>query len=139
MSGLHSGGKPWVTPAAAKAASRDLLADVIPGLSDLVVEYRVDADLLDEDLYRMFCEQLQQSLSGMRAAVTGADEMTMRRYAHSLEGMGGTMGFPEISVAAVCAGRAAREHDWDRCRLLVERLSQWLKVAEDSIGGSVHE
>jgi HPt (histidine-containing phosphotransfer) domain-containing protein len=139
MTRPNSGDKSWTTPAAAQAACRDLLADVIPGLSELSVEYRVDADLLDAELYGLFCDQMRQMLAGMGVAAAASDEMAIRRYAHSLEGMGGTMGFPEISVAAVTTGRAAREHNWDRCRILIERLTQWLKVAVDSASESCHE
>ena len=72
-------------------------------------------------------------------SILGAEEAVTRNLAHSLEGMGGTMGFPEVSVAAAAISRAARAHDWDRCRLLQERLHQWHQVAEASTGGTKHE
>ena len=124
---------PWRAPAAARTAAWDLLADVIPDLKTLADEYRVSIDVLDEEVYGVFRGHLRQSLAGLAAALAGCDERAAREYAHSFEGTGGTMGFPEISAAGVALSRAAQAGEWQVCRVIHERLEQWLRVAEAAV------
>ena len=120
----------WQPPVAARAAASSLFAGVIPNLSAVADGYRVNVDMLDEEIYRMFCEHMRESLGGLATALAAGDETATRGHAHSFEGMGGTMGFPEISAVGVALSRSARAGDWQVCRAIHERLAQWLQVAE---------
>lgn len=120
----------WQPPAVARAAACTCFEDLIPDLKELANGYRVNVDVLDEEIYRLFCAHMRESLGGLACALAASDEMATRGYAHSFEGMGGTMGFPEISAVGVVLSRSARTGDWRLGRTLHARLEQWLRVAE---------
>ncbi|MEI6148570.1 MAG: Hpt domain-containing protein [bacterium] len=125
---LKNGG--WQPPVSVQAAARRLFAEVIPNLETLAGDYRVDTDVLDDEIYRLFCAHLRENVGALAAAVAATDEKATRAFAHSLEGMGGTMGFPEISAVGTALSRSARAGEWPICRLLHERLELWLQTAE---------
>lgn len=130
MTHAHTGSGTWQPPAAASEAAHTLFQDVIPDLAAVAADYRVSLDVLDADIFAAFCAHFREILSGLATAVAASDEATTRGYAHSLEGMGGTVGFPELSAVGVALSRAAKTGAWPVCRILCERLEQWRQVVE---------
>ncbi|MEI6210103.1 MAG: response regulator [bacterium] len=121
---VGSGG--WMPPDAAVREIRRCFADVIADLEARAAEYRVDClDVVDAALYAGFIRQLQQMVAALLAACNSRSDADVRQQGHSLAGMGGTVGFPEISVVGAELAVAARDGRWDRCRELTERLRQW--------------
>ena len=127
----------WAPPKAAVTAARGSFADLVASLDARASEYRVNTDLLDDAIYGIFLAEVTRMAGALGEAIAAGDEAELRRRGHSLEGMGGTVGLPELSIVGVELSLAARGHDWDRCALLVERLRQWLALAgEPSRGGA---
>ena len=131
----------WQPPAAAQAAAYELFKGVIPDLKQLATGYRVGIEMVDNEIYALFCHHMREILEGLAAALAGTDERATRAYAHSIEGMGGSLGFPEISVAGAALSRSAQTGGWQDCQIIHKRLEQWLWVAEAGTrtGDSDHE
>jgi hypothetical protein len=112
----------------AEVAARDLFVDLIPDIAVRAADYRVSLDVIDDDIYGLFTEQIRDLTGTLTAACARRDELAIRKSGHSLTGLGGTMGFPEISVVGGELSRGAREHNWDLCTGLTERLSRWSRL-----------
>ena len=117
----------------AAAAARDLFADAIPDLDALAADYRVNVNVIDDEIRGLFAEQVRSIAASLTAACAQRDGSAIRERGHTLEGSGGTLGFPEISVAGWALSSAARDLDWDRCAALVERLSRWSRILTASL------
>lgn len=74
---------------------------------------------------RVFAEQMRLIIRALHGAVEANDTDGIRRQAHSLHGMGGTVGFSEISVVGEELSRLAKRGDFEHCRHLIERLDRW--------------
>jgi hypothetical protein len=112
----------------AGAGARDLFVDLIPDIAARAERYRGDLDVTDPAIRAMFSGDVLDLVACLSEACSRRDETTIRDKGHSLEGMGGTMGFPEISVAGGELSQAARARDWARCQELADRLARWSKI-----------
>jgi HPt (histidine-containing phosphotransfer) domain-containing protein len=128
-------GPAWTPPETAARAARALFVDRVRDLDSRACGYRVNTDLLDDGIFGVFVAELHKGIAACEAAVAAREEAELRRRGHSIEGMGGTIGLPELSVVGEEIGRAAKGHTWDRCALLVAGLRQWLAVADGSVPG----
>jgi hypothetical protein len=122
--GAGSASSAFVAPADAGAMFKDL----IPAVSERAADYRVSLDVIDEEIFGLFAEQVLKIADPLAAACARGDESAVRAKGHSLEGMGGTVGFPEVSVVGAELSRAAKAHDWARCAGLAERLIRWSRT-----------
>jgi CheY-like chemotaxis protein/anti-sigma regulatory factor (Ser/Thr protein kinase) len=104
------------------ARFRALFETLVPRLTERAEEYRADADLLDDETWLLFEGELLRTLVLLEAACVARDAATVRGRGHSLEGMGGTVGLPDLSVVGAELSRAARDEDWERGALLTLRL-----------------
>ena len=125
MSLSEQGGGGGVTRAAAVAAG-ELFVSLMPDIREQAAEYRVDTDVIDAEILGLFTEKMRTTADALTAACARHDAQAVRDKGHSLEGMGGTLGFPEISVVGRELSRAARAEEWDRCASFAERLSRWV-------------
>jgi HPt (histidine-containing phosphotransfer) domain-containing protein len=128
-----AGSAQW-PPAAAVARLHDLFADLIPDLAERAEDYRTDADLVDRETWSLFAEELQRALVVLEAGCAALDPAVVRGRGHSLEGMGGTIGLPDLSVVGAALSQAAREQEWEQCAVLVRRLRAWAAVATGALG-----
>ncbi|MEI8205471.1 MAG: response regulator [Kiritimatiellales bacterium] len=110
--------------------------DVIPDLAARAETFRTSSKNINEKILRVFAEQMRLTIRVLQEAVEGGDEDSIRRQAHSLQGMGGTVGVPEISVVGEELSRLAKRGDLERCRELTERLNRW-QTDWDSSSASV--
>ena len=78
---------------------------------------------------------MRTTADALTVACARHDTQVVRDKAHSLEGMGGTLGFPEISVVGRELSSAARASQWERCTAFAERLSRWVDTLNP--GGEV--
>jgi len=111
-----------------KQAVQDLSAcftDVIPELEVRAEIYQVPDFCLKEEIFQVFAEDLPCTVASLETACAASDEMAIRRHGHSLEGMGGMVGFAVLSVVGGELCKAARAHVWDRCAALTACLRRW--------------
>ena len=99
-------------------------SDLIPDLSQRRQQFRVPDEYVDDDIRDAFNRQMEIVEDALLTAVVSDDADGIRRQAHSLQGMGGAAGFPEISVVGVELSHAAKNNNFTRCKALATRLSE---------------
>ena len=99
--------------------------ELIPDLDLRIETYRITAEIVDEEVAQAFADQMRLISLGLHEAIESHDVERIRRQAHSLLGMGGTVGAPEISVVGEELSRLAKHGDLERCRELTMRLKLW--------------
>ncbi len=114
--------KPDAPPRLASAC----FAPLVPDLARRAGPFRVNPTELDADILALFVEQMVAIIRDLPSAVEKADASAIRQHAHSLMGMGGTVGEPEISVVGEDLSTAAKSGDMARCRQLAAALAQWI-------------
>jgi len=105
-------------------APRTPLAGLIPGFEERLKRYGVNPGEVDAEIRDSFREQVAASAGIIRDALASGDMETVRRRAHSLKGMGATVGEPEVSVIADEMLNAAHENDAERCTALNNALEE---------------
>ncbi len=113
------------TPAEAEDGTRLFFEGLIGDLARRSRSYAVDTSEVDEELFALFMDQIRAVTITLRKAVAGGDETELRRGAHSLLGMGGTVGVPSLSVVAEEVSAGAKFRDYERCSRLVGGLEAW--------------
>ena len=103
----------------------ELFRDLIPDLTERATAFRVSGEFVDDAVLAAFERQMASAREALRTALKAADEAGIRRQAHSLQGMGGAAGAPEISVVGEELSRSARAGDFARCAVLTARLTEW--------------
>lgn len=101
------------------------LDTLIQNLDARARQYETDTDVLDDELRELFEQELRRTLEDLLVAVPTEQEMAVRDCAHTLLGMGGVAGAPEISVLGEELSAAAKAHDWNRCAALTRGLEAW--------------
>ncbi len=108
---------------------RPILEAVVPDLAARQERYAVGTDYLDEEIFRAFLDHLGRLVREAGTAVARADLDAVRGIGHSLKGMGGSCGAPEISAAGEALEMIARAGDAGRCTSLIEALDRWRGAA----------
>jgi len=72
--------------------------DLIPDMVLRAETFRTSGDVVDEEVLCVFADQMRLTIRALHGAIDENDADRIRRQAHSLQGMGGTAGVPEISV-----------------------------------------
>lgn len=98
---------------------------LIPDLDGRIGQFEVERFEMDEELIGAFCEELERVGGDLQAGLDEADHEKIRLSAHSIKGMGGTMGLPEISVLAQEIELRLRNGEQDRCNTLCKALLAW--------------
>lgn len=109
-----------------------IFAPLIPGLQQLADAYRVSTSEVDDEILQLFLDQLHLVVPALSEGVAARDEQQIRQAAHSLQGMGGTIGVPELSVVGLEISAAAQRADFPRCQTLLQALLRWLRQADPS-------
>ena len=112
--------------AGAPANANSLFTALIPDLDRRAAPFRVGPGEMDEEILALFSTQMAEIIRDLPAAVRAANETEVRRFAHSLTGMGGTVGEAEISVVGEELSAAAKAGDFARCGRLVAALQTWI-------------
>ena len=112
------------------APAEPFFAPLIPGLRRLANAYRVSTSEVDAEILDLFVEQLKLVVAALAAAVADRDWNGVRMCAHSLQGMGGTVGAPEISVAGVELSAAAKREEFERCARLLAAIQEWMRLSD---------
>lgn len=100
--------------------------NLIPDLQARTEQFRSDLNVVDDELIQLFVEELNRASIGLMNAMEHADFMEIRNHAHTLQGMGGTAGAPEISVLGEAISLSAKAEDLSRCRHYLVAFQGWL-------------
>jgi len=106
--------------------ANSLFTALIPDLVRRAAPFHVGPGEMDAEILELFSAQMAELIRDLPAAVRAANETEVRRCAHSLTGMGGTVGEAEISVVGEELSAAAKAGDFARCGRLVTALQQWI-------------
>jgi len=115
------------------AALDAVFAPRIPDFAAKTESYRVPVEPMDDELAGLFQDELARATAAAEAAAAAADEAGVRQAAHSLKGMGGTVGLPQISALGEELSRAGKAGDFTRAAdLLAALASVWPRGGEGS-------
>ncbi len=104
------------------------VADLIPDLSARLDPFVVDTDEMDDELVEVFTEEIERLTGELQDGLAQNNSETMQLAAHSIKGMGGTMGLPEISVLGLEIENRAKEERLAETQPLVDGLALWMKT-----------
>ena len=99
---------------------------LIPDLGVRVDQFIVDTEEMDDELIAIFFEEIHRLTSELQEGLAQQDHEVVRMAAHSIKGMGGTIGLPELSVLGLEVENIAKEHRLNDAQPLVDALAQWL-------------
>lgn len=98
---------------------------LVPDLDGRISQFEVETFEMDDELIVAFCEELERMAADLQAGIDTPNNEMIRVAAHSIKGMGGTMGLPEISVLAQEIELTLRGGQTERCALLCKALIGW--------------
>lgn len=103
----------------------------VPDLDARISHFETDPFEPDDELIDAFCEELTRLCGDLRAGLQEDDAGKTRYTAHSLKGMCGSIGLPELAVLAQEIEFTLRDGEMERCTVLVNELTGW---AQDFTG-----
>ncbi len=125
MEELEASSAPLTPPSGALAEK--WFSPIISDLEDRSRQFQTDLDMVDEELMELFAQEIRRAASGLEESTREQDENGIREHAHTLQGMGGTAGVPEISVVGEQLSEMAKKGDYVSCNRLVLALRGWEK------------
>ncbi len=102
------------------------IADLIPELEVRKTRFEVDTDEVDDELVEVFVDELRRLSGELREGLLNADLEMIRMAAHSIKGMGGTIGLPELSVLGLEIENIAKENRLIDARPMIMALEDWI-------------
>ena len=104
-----------------------MVRNLVPDLDGRISRFEVEAFEMDAELMEAFCEELERMSGDLQTGLATGDNEKSRVAAHSIKGMGGTMGLPEISVLAQEIELTFRDQheQTERCAGLCAALISW--------------
>ncbi len=109
----------------------ELIQGQIPDFDRRVLVYDMGQQQLEEDLLQLFEETLTEKSGDLMRAHQSGDDKGLAAAAHSIKGMGGMAGRPEISVLADEIEKRLHAGDRDGLDGLVDVLRQCLQLVPD--------
>ncbi len=106
---------------------------LVPDLDGRISQFEVETFEMDDELITAFCEEIERMTADLQTGLDSPDPEMIRIAAHSIKGMGGTMGLPEISVMAQEIELTLRDGKMERCATLCKALISW---ARDFVAGN---
>ena len=104
------------------------VGELIPELEARKAQFMVETDEVDDELIEVFIEELVRLSGELTEGLAGNDMEMVRMAAHSIKGMGGTIGLPEISVLGLEVENCAKEERLTDAEPLVRQLAVWLET-----------
>ena len=98
---------------------------LIPDLDERISRFEVESVTVDNELLSIFCEELERMSRDIQVGLDNGNYELIRKTVHSIKGMGGAMGLPEISVLAQEIEDALRSGQEDRFVELCTALIEW--------------
>lgn len=111
----------------ALAREIEMVRDLVPDVEERMLQFEVAPFELDEELVSAFHEELERLSGEMQAGLDASEDEPVRLAAHSIKGMSGTMGLPEISVLAREIELTLRAGERERFLQLSNALIRWAR------------
>ena len=111
--------------------SLQLVSEVIPDLGQRLGRFTVLHEPADPDLQSFFHEHVAGVLTELQKAFAHDDLTAVYRHGHSLKGVSGSVGYPEISALGERLEETARAGQGAEARQLVEALTRWLALVKE--------
>ena len=102
------------------------VAGLIPDLAARLDQFVVSTEELDDELVEVFCDEIKRLTGELQEGFAQNDAEIVRMAAHSLKGMGGTMGLPEISVLGLEIENRVKDDRLADTKPLINALAEWL-------------
>lgn len=102
-----------------------MVRKLIPDLDGRVSQFETDPFEVDDELTAVFCEELERLTGDLQTGLDTRDSEMIRLAAHSIKGMSGTVGLPEISVLTQEIELMLRRGRMERCTMLCNALIDW--------------
>jgi HPt (histidine-containing phosphotransfer) domain-containing protein len=109
------------------ARAIETVRTLVPDLDGRIGRFETEPFELDDELVAAFFEELARLTGDLQTGLTASDNEMLRRAAHSIKGMCGTMGLPEISVLAQEIELTLRAGEMERCAVLCNALINWAR------------
>ena len=106
------------------------VAGLIPELEARKAQFMVDTEEVDDELIEVFIEELRRLSGELQEGAACGDLEMIRAAAHSIKGMGGTIGLPEISVLGLEIENAAKEERLEAGLPMIEALAHWMTTID---------
>ncbi|MEN7973432.1 MAG: Hpt domain-containing protein [Verrucomicrobiota bacterium] len=106
----------------------DWVAELIPNLAVKVEPFCVDTEEVDDELIEVFIDEIRRLSGELQDGVDQNDGEMVRIAAHSIKGMGGTMGLPEISVLGLEIENLAKMDQLNNTRPMIDALVRWMET-----------
>jgi len=107
------------------ARAIEMVRGLVSDLDGRISQFEVETFEMDDELISAFCEELERMSADLQTGLDTPDNEMIRVAAHSIKGMGGTMGLPEISVLAQEIELTLRGGQIERCTALCKALIKW--------------
>lgn len=102
------------------------VAGLVPDVAAKAVPFTVDTEEVDDELIEVFVDEIRRLTSELQDGLAQGNDEMVRMASHSIKGMGGTMGLPEISVLGLEIENMAKEDRLADSQPLVDALAGWL-------------
>ncbi|MEI6891093.1 MAG: Hpt domain-containing protein [Pontiella sp.] len=103
------------------------VGELIPELDARKTQFVVNTEEVDDELIEVFLEELVRLTGELMQGRDENDMELMRMAAHSIKGMGGTIGLPEISVLGLEIENLVKDGQLANSSLLIDGLENWMK------------
>ena len=110
-----------------------IIKEKIPDVDVRKERYIVDTSEVDDELMEIFVEQMEINVVALRDAQKRSAFDEAANEAHSIKGMGGTAGMPEISVLAETIEKCVHAEEYDRFDELSQLLERCLVIVKEKI------
>ena len=104
------------------------VADLIPDLAGRLEPFIVDTEEVDDELAEVFVCEIRRLTEELQEGLERNDVEMVRMASHSIKGMGGTMGLPEISVLGLEIEMLTRDGRVADAKPLIDALAEWLST-----------
>lgn len=105
----------------------EMVRELVPDLDERMGQFEVEVFDVDDELMAAFSEELERLAGDLQSGLDASDDEMIRVSAHSMKGMCGTIGLPEISVLAQEIEITLRGGETERCRSLCAALIGWAR------------
>ena len=103
----------------------EMVREWVPDLEGRISQFEIEPFELDGEIMDAFREELDRLTGDLQVGLDALDKEKIRMAAHSIKGMSGTMGLPEISVLSQEIEITLRADKLERCAQLSNALIAW--------------
>ncbi len=104
------------------------VADLVPDLAGRLDPFMVNTEEIDDELLAVFVSEIKRLSNELQNGFERDDAEGVRLAAHSIKGMGGTMGLPEISVLAQEIEIRIKDGRLPDTKPLIDALAEWVST-----------